>query len=270
MTGTNPRRADDRGQAFTLEGFIASVVVLSAVLFALQALVFTPTSAGQVDEQVRDKLRTEARDILTASANNGTDDLSHHLRYFNNVSAQGTWVGNSSSLQQGYGEDRPLSPKESVLGNGLNQTFNQRGFSYNVQLEYLSATEANETEQTPMVFRGVPTEEAVSVTYTVVLYDNETLTVPDSASDCSNASIEGLSSTTGDANWNDTNDDPSAKCFYPIPEAELFDDDSNDGSAAPGSSTPCNPSDSGDPECEYAEVDDSPIYNIVEVRVVIW
>lgn len=266
MTGTTPRRADDRGQAFTLEGFIASVVVLSAVLFALQALVFTPTSAGQVDEQVRDKLRTEARDLLTASANNGTDDLSHHLRYFSNTSGQGTWVGDSGSLDQGYGEDRPLSPRNTILGNGMNQTFNQRGFSYNVQLEYLSATEANETEETNMVFRGVPTEEAVSVTYTVVLYDNQTLTVPDGASDCANVSIEGVSADAGASNWNgDANGiDSGSNCFYPVPEAELFDNDDNTGSVGP-----CSDGNT-DPSCEAGETVDSPIYNVVEVRVVIW
>jgi len=263
MTGKTPRRTDERGQAFTLEGFIASVVVLSAVLFALQALVFTPTSAGQVDEQVRDKLRTEARDVLTASANNGTEDLSHHVRYFSNDTSGDTWVGNSGSLQQGYGEDKPLSPGDTVLGNGMNQTFNERGFSYNIQLEYLSATEANETDSVPMVFRGVPTEEAVSVTYTVVLYDNETLTVPDSASDCADIPIEGISQNTGDANWDGDANNPE-KCVYPIPEAELFDDDDN--TAAPTGCVDGNT----DITCETAETGDSPIYNIVEVRVVIW
>jgi len=262
-TGTRrPFRADDRAQAFTLEGFIASVVVLTAILFALQAIVLTPTSGGQIDEEVRSSLATQAKDVLTASAHNGTRDLSHHVRFFSNES-NGTWVGNSDELDYGYENDQPLAPSESLLGTGLNKTFKQRGFTYNVELEHLSETEPDETETVNMVFRGVPTEEAVSVTYTVVLYDNETLTVPASKdADCANKQIEEV--VAGDPDFNGSGD-----CFYPIPEAELFDDDDNEGPNAPSASANADCS-SDTPGCETGETGDTPIYNIVEVRVVVW
>jgi len=253
-------RADDRAQAFTLEGFIASVVVLTAILLALQALVLTPTTGGQVDAEVRDNLGTQASDILVLSAHNGSRDLSHHLRQFSNES-RGTWVGDSQSLARGYGDDQPLSPERTVLGDALNRTFKQRGFSYNVRLEYLSATEPNETDTVPMVFRGVPTEESVSVTYTVVLYDSETLTVPASEdADCANKRIEEI--VAGGPDFNGSGD-----CFFPIPEAELFDDDDNEGANAPGANAGCS---ADTPGCETGETGDNPIYNIVEIRVVIW
>ena len=259
-TAGGPLRADDRAQAFTLEGFIASVVVLTAILFALQALVTTPTTGGQVDAEVRDDLGTQARDILVLSAHNGSSDLSHHVRRFSNES-RGTWVGDSQSLARGYGSDQPLAPDRTVLGDALNRTFKQRGFSYNVRLEYLSETEPNETGTVPMVFRGVPTEEAVSVTYTIVLYDSETLTVPASRdADCANKQIEEIVASDSDFNG-------SGDCFFPIPEAELFDDDDNEGSNAPGNNTGCS---TDTPACETGETDDNPIYNVVEVRVVVW
>jgi len=258
-----PRRAEDRAQAFTLEGFIASVVVLTAILFALQAIVLTPTSGGQVDEEVRNNLGTQARDILRASAHNGSSDLSHHIRFFSNET-NATWVGDSERLDRGYGENQPLSPRRTLLGTAMNQTFKQRGFSYNIQLEYLSATEANETETVPMVFRGVPTEEAVSVSCTVVLFDNETLTVPASKDpDCASKPIEEVIPNSPDFSG-------SGDCFYPIPEAELFDDDDNDMMGTdnrPQANANCTTNDAG---CETDETDDSPIYNVVEVTVVIW
>lgn len=257
-----PRRTTDRAQAFTLEGFIASVVVLSAVLFALQAIVITPTSSGQVDQEVRQQLKIEARDILAASAHNGSVDLSRHVRYFGNEST-GTWVGDSQTLARGYGENRPLAPSRTVLGTAMNQTFTQRGFSYNVQVAYLSETEANETDTVPMVFRGVPTEESVSVSYTLVLYDNQTLTVPASASSCADKSLESI--VAGNPDFDASGED----CFFPIPEAELYDDDTNEGSDSPASAV-SSCTGPGPDECEYGETADSPIYNVVEVRVVIW
>lgn len=235
-----------RGQAFTLEGFIASVVILSAVLFALQAIVITPTSSGQLDQEVTQNLKTQGRDILTASANNGTEDLSFLLRLFGNQTSgpAETWE-RGQNRQTGYGSDEPFAHRDTLLGNALNETFKQRGFSYNLVVEYLSATSVNETRTANIVFRGSPSEESVSVTYTIVLYDNQTLTgSPNSSAsvDCTEYILE---NTTADRS-------NSADCYYAIPEARLYDDDS-DGTDA-----------------EMGETGDSPIYNIVEVRVVIW
>jgi hypothetical protein len=271
MTGDGPRprrprRTDDRAQAFTLEGFIASVVVLSAILFALQAVVITPSSGGQVDQEQLQQLRVEARDILTASAHNGSRDLSHHVRLFGNQSGGPTnsWEL-ASGPQTGYGSREPFYHRDTMIGAALNETFRQRGFTYNLIVDYLSATDPNASvDPARIVYRGVPTEEAVSVTYTVVLYDNETLTgVPDPSGGCTtNKSIEEI--WRGGADW----DNDAGDCYFPIPEASLFDDDDNDD---PSNSNLCNPADGNtDVECENNETVDSPIYNIVEVRVVVW
>lgn len=263
MTGPNkPRRTDDRAQAFTLEGFIASVVVLSAILFALQAVVITPTSGGQVDQEQLQQLKIEGRDILTASAHNGTRDLTYYVRLMGGTPNTNTWE-NASGQQTGYGSRQPFSHRDTLVGDALNQTFKQRGFSYNLVVDYIAAENPNASvSPARIVYRGVPTEEAVSVTYTVVLYDNMTLTGEPGTpgSDCTNKTLEEV--YVG----NDDFEGADGDCFFPIPEASLFDDDDNDDRASFAACSFGNT----DPECEDGETVDSPVYNVIEIRVVIW
>ena len=58
----------------------------------------------------------------------------------------------------------------------LNQTFTDRGFNVNVYVEHRSDDDWTETEVRPYVRRGIPTDNAVSATYTLALYDDMRLT----------------------------------------------------------------------------------------------
>lgn len=165
---------DDRGQAFTLEGFIASLLVLTALLLALQSIVITPTTTGSVDPAVRSDLRQQGSDVLEVSASNGT--LSKLARFWTDDCTDRTFVdGNGEQI--GYGTDRvPF-----VLGSLLNETFTERGRTYNVFIDY----ELNKTDDTivydsvPVARRGAPADNAIVVRYTVTLYDDQILTGPD-------------------------------------------------------------------------------------------
>lgn len=59
--------SDNRGQAYTLEGVIAAVVIASALVFGLQAVDIAPWSDQQRQTQA-DSLRTEIQDMLAAGA----------------------------------------------------------------------------------------------------------------------------------------------------------------------------------------------------------
>lgn len=216
------RRDDDRSQAFTLEGFIASVVILTAVLFALQSIVLTPTTGGTVDQEVRSQLRIQANDILVATAHNGTPgqpdrNLSWLVRHYNGSE---THPAGAIDRTIGYGSNSP----KTMFGAMLNQSFKQRGRVYNVILEYRNETNLNESESVRYVYRGVPSDNAIVTTYTITLYDNESLTGPGAAD------LE---------LWETSQDDVattlSPQRYFPIPDAF-----------------------------------DGPVYNIVEVRVIVW
>lgn len=166
------RSTDDRGQVYTLEGVTAAVLLFVAVLLALQAVTVTPTTPGTIDRDTRSKLQVQAHDVLIAGQESGS--LSETLRYWN-VSTQSFYVPPSeeyaASDSVGYGFHDP--PTE--FGDMLNQTFSQRGYKYNVYLETRRGDDWTKSERYPLVKRGEPTDNAVTATYVVTMYDNQTL-----------------------------------------------------------------------------------------------
>jgi len=211
---------DDRGQAFALEGIVAGIVVLTAVLFALEAVVLTPTTAGTVDQDVKAQLRVEAEDALAVAA--AERQLRPLARYWNNSSRTFAYAYGRS---RGYGSEPPCTrgppAKAEVcddLGELLNETIASRGYVYNLYVEYRNASDPYRTETERVVYRGVPSDNAVTATHTVVLYDDMRLTAPEDADGRTLAEIDA--------------DDESH--FYA-------------GDADPG-----------------------PVYNVVEVRLVVW
>jgi len=205
---------DDRGQAYTLEGVIAALILLTSVLFALQALIVTPTTSGTVDPDVQSDLRQQANDILVTTANDDEFSLSTLVRYWD----QGDQTFfNATNSRVGYGSRTP----PAIFGTLLTETFDERARLYNVEMQYLANETGGGRESTPIVFQGEPSENAIVATYTVTLFDKQSLTSP----------------TAGDVELEelDTNQTDGDDGYYPIPDAM-----------------------------------DGPVYNIVEVRVVVW
>jgi hypothetical protein len=250
MKRTNDRAAEDRaneerGQAFTLEGFVASVVLLTAVLLAQQSVVLTPTTGGIVDDDQQQELRAQARDVLAVTAGNVSGgsgevnrDLSYVLRFWNGT--ENTWAYAENVYDQPGGGyvGKVIPNQETVFGNALNGTFNgtDTDFNYKIIVEHPAANASNGTERFYMKFQETPDDDAVTVSRTVTLFDDDTLTgVPGASANftdgpCTDRPLTEISDTF--------NPNAAGRCFYPIPEAKQFED--------------------------------SPIYNVVEIRLVVW
>jgi len=205
--------SDVRGQGYTLEGVIGSLVVLSAVLFAMQSVALTPSAAGSVDVSERQNLRNQATDILVLSSQNETFSLSTLARYWNE--RKRTFSGGLTP-RLGYGSLHP----PGAMGEMLNETFQNRSRTYNLELRYLPENASEDTLTTPVVFQGAPSDNAVVAKRTVTLFDNQTLTSPQA----SDVELWQYGTTYAD-------DDG----YYPIPNAV-----------------------------------DGPVYNVVEVRLIVW
>ncbi|MFD1645044.1 DUF7288 family protein [Haloarchaeobius litoreus] len=208
---------DDRSQAYTLEGFIGSILLLTAILFAFQSVVILPTTSGSVSLDIQEQLRTSANDIMIISADDG--DLSCQVRYWNESSEP--YFAEGQSRDRGYGVDPPPNVSScdadgTQFGAMLNETFGEQEQEYSIFVSYRNGTD---TEQVAMVSRGSENAPAVSTTYTVTLYDDQRI-LGDCASTC--PTLHEAYNTTG----------------FPIPEANEFED--------------------------------SPIYNVVVIRVIIW
>lgn len=222
---------NDRGQAYTLEAVIGALLIISAVVFALNATVVTPSTAGEESPEVRDSLRQQASDILAITAASDSFDLSTLVRYWD--PARRTFY-DGLTPERGYGS----APPPQQFGAMLNETLTSRGYLYNVEIAYLTgadkptcgpgsvstADDSVATETTTMVRQGTPPKNAVVATHTVTLFDNQTL----STDQIANQGVE-LCEYDTDATDNDDG-------YYPVPDA--------------------------DP--------DGPLYNVVEVRVTVW
>lgn len=208
------RENTNRGQAFTLEGFIGSIVLLTAVLLALQAVVITPTTGGLADRTTQAQLQQEAKDALVVSNHDG--NLSETVRNWNESAEQ--FEGAQSAPAPNQNETTYNASQfadHSTLGEILDRRYQDDGWSYNVELVYAAEEDSNEEfNSTFIVYQGSAPSDAFVASHIVTLYEDEEI-------------LEGDNQTREAHNHDE----------YPIP---------------PGTS------------------EDNDIYNLVELRVIIW
>lgn len=152
---------DSRGQAYTLEGIVAAILVVSALLLALQAVVVTPTTEGTADRDTMAQLDTQADDVLAAA----------HEREA--LAEAALWDNSSNGTVQGWRVG--ACPADLDLCEMLEETFTNRSYRYNVYVDY----RANGTTDTnPLFEQGVPNSNAVTASHAVTLHGGMNLTGP--------------------------------------------------------------------------------------------
>lgn len=195
---------DRRGQAYTLEGLVAAVLVVASVILGLQAVDVAPWTAGPSDETI-ETLRMQGDDALAVAADSGM------------LRRAVTCLDGSEPEADAYRRDHNASA--AALGPLLNGSLASRGYSYSVFLTYRNGSSTEEVFVHPESEQS-PRNGVVTVSRRVVLYDSmQARTGPD---------CEPTGRTLGERNR-------SADGIY------VSD-----------------------------EYPDSPIYNVVEVRVEAW
>jgi hypothetical protein len=169
MTGGTDRR----GQVFTLEGVFAALVILAGLVFALQAVVLTPSvsggdTTGFDDARVGSVLETAGeRDALRESLLfwNATvferGDRAFVAGFYNSSENRTFYTGTEFNESQGR------------LAAMLDRSFGE-SVSANVVVTYRNESGApNGTF--PMVLNGAPGSNAARASTTVTLYDSDRL-----------------------------------------------------------------------------------------------
>lgn len=167
--------SEERGQAFTLEGFISAIVILTAVLFALQAVVITPTTGGAVDRAAQAQEEREVQDVLRIAAENG--ELSELVRNWNTGASDPGWDGGESHPDAAYTNSEFANLSD--FGHTLDeQLVNASGKAYNVEFIAYDDSGTRYTESIVQMGGGKG-GSAVSASYFVTVYDEQPLTEPD-------------------------------------------------------------------------------------------
>ena len=153
---------DDRGQAYMLEALIAGLLVLSALLFALQVTAVTPLSASTSSQHIENQQKSMSEGALAAAADAGA--LKPGV---STIDENGTYYG-----EGGRGTYINTFPEDEFgFGDILNRTFSGQGNAVSVDIRYQDGTQSWETAQ--MVERGSPSDHAVTATRTVTLFDDD-------------------------------------------------------------------------------------------------
>lgn len=152
-----------RAQAHTLEGFVASLVILGTVAFALQATAVTPLSASTSNQQIENQQTAVSESLLETLAEQ--DELKPAALYWNTSRK----AFRDSGARGTFSNGGPPTP----FGVALNDTFGDGNIAFNVDVIHRSPDESRNVES--MVDMGSPTDNAAVASRTVVLFDDDTI-----------------------------------------------------------------------------------------------
>lgn len=152
---------DDRGQAFTLEAITASLLLVGALVFALQVTAVTPLSASTSSQHIENQQEVAAEGALANAVDSGT----LRVAVLNWNASGGRFYGASDI----YFVDRAPT---NEFGDVLARTFTSRNIVYNVNVYYQTG---GQWKRQRMVYRGQPSNNAVSSSVMVTLSDDDAL-----------------------------------------------------------------------------------------------
>lgn len=159
---------DARGQAFTLEAFTASLLLIGAILFALQVTAVTPLTASTSSQHIENQEHQIASGLLDSAIQNGS--LREALLFWNDS------AGTFYQVDDQEGNYVRGGPPGLTFGAMVNRTFRDRGIAFNVNVWYVGADGDLRLEE--MVHFGTPSDNAVSARRTITLFDDDRLTAP--------------------------------------------------------------------------------------------
>lgn len=153
----------DRAQAHTLEAFTASLLIVSGLIFAVQATAVTPLSASTSNQHIENQERAMAENLLAAAEANGT--LQEAIVDWNTSANRWRGAGEFGT----FAEHGP----PNAFGKALNETFADERIAFNVIVRYRD--DPNETASFSneiLVYMGSPSDNAVSAGRTVAITDD--------------------------------------------------------------------------------------------------
>ncbi len=147
-----------RGQAHTLEAFVAATVLLASVTFALQVTAVTPLTASTSSQHIENQQASVAQGLLDAAAENGTLKRTVLL---SNI---------STSEEDNFVDGGP----PTVFGAMLNETLDERGIAFNVDIYTVQENqEGKALNRIGLVHMGKPSDHAASASRLVTLMDTD-------------------------------------------------------------------------------------------------
>ncbi|QLD88276.1 hypothetical protein HWV07_04200 [Natronomonas salina] len=157
-----------RGQAYTLEAFIAALLLVASLTFALQVTAVTPLSASTANQHIENQQRSSAVGLLAAADENSS--LKEAVLYWDRT--ENTFHGTTGMgyYTNGY--------SENTFGKMVDRAYGDRGLAVNIIVHV-----ENQTSPQRMVYHGEPSDNAASASRRVTLYDDDSIRAADGTTD---------------------------------------------------------------------------------------
>ena len=152
---------DDRGQAHTLEAFVAALLLVAGLIFATQATAVTPLSASTSNQHIENQEAIGAADALATTKERG--DLKRGLLYW-----EGGEFVNSSDPGYYTGMVNATHP----LYQPFDEAFDARRVAFNVDVY---TVEDGDRDRQRMVDMGEPSDNAATASVRLPLYTDDRL-----------------------------------------------------------------------------------------------
>lgn len=153
----------DRAQTHSLEAVVVIGLMVLTLIFSIQATAITPLTISTSNQHIETQQQRMADGLLSGTAENS--DLEGALLDYDTTEQE--FVG---ATPDGFIGEFP----DNKFGNELQETFGERGIAVNVEITY--EREQGDSRTFEYIRQGEPSQNSVSATKTVVLYDDMQLT----------------------------------------------------------------------------------------------
>ncbi len=144
---------DENGQAYSLEGIASAILLISAVLLAINATAITPLTASTSNQQIEEQNRILAEDMLDSTSEN--NEIHDYLEDYD---------GETETTVNDW-RDSNIQFKQTMY----NSFDVDNNIAYNIYITYETQTGEMVTEQT--VDQGEPSDHAAMASRNVVIHD---------------------------------------------------------------------------------------------------
>jgi hypothetical protein len=177
------RATDDKGQMHTIEGLMASMIMLLVLVLVINNTAVTPLSSSTTNKHVQLELMNMGEDML-ASLDYNPYSLDEHNTRLNSPLKESIleWNGSQFVWDGKYFKsitiDLSLPSTDinnSPLAQALYYTFSQYGIAYDVEIVYLD--NRNNAIAKKMIWNGDPSDNSVTVSRMVTIHNDDQMNI---------------------------------------------------------------------------------------------
>ena len=201
-------RSDSRGVQWTLEAFLAVMLLLSALVVVAAVL---PVGTQQAEaELAATQLQQAGDDVLRLAGAEG--NLTAALLYWNTT--DDAFVGAETDIAGGPHYVTADSGGGHPLADLLADTLGERPVAYNIHIEHETRGGGGSvTERRPVLYQGPPGGDSVTASATVLLFEDDVPAA--SAGDCTLAELDN-GSACGSESFYAPNVDPTSNRYNTV------------------------------------------------------